>query len=116
MSYKSYKARVERRRALLGARLQEANQLRREAHLPIYDIDHEISQQEPLLTQDAWTQIGRERKAFAHFRKQQLIRANMPSPAKAGNWEEERAGIFRKAFVEHLMRTAWDSLMGRNPS
>ena len=112
MSYRRYVARVEKRRALLLAGLQEANQLRREAHLPTYDIDQVIGEKEPLLNQGAWNQIEQERKALAHFRRQQLAQANPRSPAKAANWEEERAGVFRQAFVEHQIQVAWDDMKG----
>ena len=107
MSYRRYVARVEKGRDLLRGELEQANQLRRDAHLPTYDINQVISEQEPLLNQDAWNQIEQERKAFAHFRRQQLAQLNPLCRAKTADWEEERAGGLRQAFVEHQIRTAW---------
>ena len=116
MSYKSYKAGVERRRALLGAELQEANQLRRDARLPTRDIDHEVNVQVPLLNHDAWNEARLGRKAFARFRRQQLAQAILPGMTKATHWQEERARVLRQAMIEHQIHVAWDSLTGMRSS
>lgn len=107
MSYKRYVARLQERRTFLRAELQEANRLRRDAHLPTRDIDHEVNVQEPLLNQDAWSEARLERKAFARFRKQQLSQAILPSVTKATHWQEERSRVFRQAFIEHQIQHAW---------
>ena len=116
MSYKSYKAGVEDRRELLRTRLEQANQLRRDAHLPTRDIDHEVNFQKPLLTEVAWNEARLERKAFARFRRQQLAQFDIPKPTNATHWQEERARVLRQAMIKHQIQMAWDSLTGMRSS
>ena len=109
MSYKSYKAGVERRRTLLLDQLVKSNQLRLEAHLPLYDIDQVVGDKEPLLTKEEHAMRLKERSGLAHFRKQQLTKANLPNLAPGNGWQQQRALMIRKAFVDHQLQVAWDS-------
>jgi hypothetical protein len=114
MSYNSYKGGVERRRALLLAELVKANELRLGASLPLYDLDQVIGDKEPLVTKEEHATRSKERRGFAHFRKQQLTQANLP-PTQAVGWEQERALVVRWAFVDHQIQVAWDDMKGLSP-
>ena len=116
MSYRRYVARVERRRALLVADLVKGNQLRLEANLRLRDIVKVVAAEQPLLIQDAYLARKADQRSFARFRRERLDKANLPSPVDASNWEEERARVFRQAFVQHQIQMAWDGQIGKRPS
>ena len=112
MSYNSYKAGVERRRALLLAELVKSNETRLEASLPLYDIDQVIEDKELLLTKEEHAMRFKERRGFAHFREQQLTQVDLSNPAQAIGWEQERALVVRRVFVEHQIQVAWGDMKG----
>ena len=116
MAYRRYVARVERRRALLVADLVKANELRLEAHLPLWVIEKVVAEREPLLTQDAYLAKKSDQRAFARFRREHLVKANLSSPVDASHWQEERARVFLQAFVQHQIQMAWDGQIGKRPS
>lgn len=108
MSYKSYKAGVERRRALLRDELEKANDLRTAAQLPTRDIDQVVAEREPLLTQDAWSSKRADQRAFARFRREHVDKPTIPRELQHGmDWQATRALACRRAFLHHQIQQAW---------
>ncbi len=111
MSYNRYVAGVKQRRALLQAELTQANQLRRDAQLPTRDVEHELGEQEPLLSQDAYLTKKVDQRAFARFRQEQLTKLDQPTIPpelqEGMNWQHIRALAFKNAFLEHQIQEAW---------
>ncbi len=109
MNYRQYAAGVERRRAVLKTELHKANRLRREANLPIRDVDQTVAQTEPMLTQHEFDARAREQAGFNKFRRRQLATMELPNPGTATNWQAQRALAFRRMFVEHQIQKDWKS-------
>ena len=109
VSYRRYAIRLEKRRERLSAQLVEANQLRRGAGLPTYELSRKIDEQEPVLTRTEYASLAHERSGFKSFRTQQLGQAIAPDTAQATNWQDQRARLIRRAFVEHQIQKAWQT-------
>lgn len=107
MSYNAYKARVANCRVALQAELSQANDLRQASNLPLRDVQTELDQQCPLLDQEAWTAQQQERRASARFKRGALAGMVMPSSPPGADWQEQRALVLRRAFLEHQIRQTW---------
>lgn len=111
MSYERYVAGVQQRRALLQAELTQANQLRRDAQIPTRDVEQELEEQEPLLSQDAYLTKMADQRAFARFRQEHLTKLDQPTiPPELQDgreWQGQRAVAYRNAFLEHEIQQAW---------
>lgn len=116
MHYQRYVTDVERRRAVLRDQLEKANTLRRESHLPTYDVDLVVTEREPLLTQQQFETRAKAKAGFARFRQQQLAKLDPAWPEPSADWQQSRALAFRRLFLEHQVKTAWQIRRLANPT
>ncbi len=107
MHYLEYVTGVERRRTVLKSQLETANTLRREAHLPLRNVDQAVTEQEPLLSKDEFDARSKEQAGFNRFRREKLAVLGLPKLAKATDWQDHRALAFRRLFLERQIQKAW---------
>ena len=106
MTYEAYRRRALDRRDRLRQSLEQSNALRSDARLPIRDVEREI-ESIPLLSKEAYVANNRARRGFSRFRKDELSRYHIPDPSEAGDWQQVRAALYTRYFVESQIESQW---------